>query len=422
MDDSKTKALNFSASYWLRFSLFNLFLVAFLGSLMRYKIGFEFPHFNQKYIQHAHSHFAFAGWITQSLYVLLVNHLSTNRSDFYYPPFRRVLLANLLCAYGMLISFFLQGYSFLSITFSTLSIVLACVFAFLFFRELKRQGIHNSYSHWFKSALWFNIISSIGTFYLAYIMISRNFNENWYLAAVYFYLHFQYNGFFLFSCMGLAVNGLNKHYPHYTIKPILYKLFLWTAIPAYFLSVLWAKLPSWLYVIVVVAAIVQLIPWFILLKELKQLKLFKNLKDKLVYSIFLFVILAYTTKLFLQLGSTVPIISKLAFGFRPVVIAYLHLVLLAVISVFLLGYAYSMGLFLRNKRLVSGIIIFLSGVLLNELLLGLQGIASFSYVVIPNIQFYLFLVSLLLLSGALMMLLSQLRSSSQLQDLREIRK
>jgi hypothetical protein len=40
------------ASFWLKIALFNLFFVAVLGLLMRYKIGFEFPFLNQKNLQH----------------------------------------------------------------------------------------------------------------------------------------------------------------------------------------------------------------------------------------------------------------------------------------------------------------------------------------------------------------------------------
>ena len=52
--------------------------------------------------------------------------------------------------------------------------------------------------------------------------------------------------------------------------------------------------------------------------------------------ILLFVGFALSAKFLLQLGSTIPALSQLGFGFRPIVIAYLHLVLLAVISLFLL--------------------------------------------------------------------------------------
>ena len=54
--------MSFKTTFWIRFSIFNLMLVALIGLLMRYKILFEFPLLDQKSLQHSHSHFAFAGW------------------------------------------------------------------------------------------------------------------------------------------------------------------------------------------------------------------------------------------------------------------------------------------------------------------------------------------------------------------------
>ena len=48
--------------------------------------------------------------------------------------------------------------------------------------------------------------------------------------------------------------------------------------------------------------------------------------------------IALSVKLLLQLVSTIPSLSNLAFGFRPIVIGYLHLVLLGVIGVTVYGY------------------------------------------------------------------------------------
>ena len=101
----------------------------------------------------------------------------------------------------------------------------------------------------------------------------------------------------------------------------------------------------------------------------------------------------------LQLGSTIPEISKLAFGFRPIVIAYLHLVLLAIISLFLLFYIYANNFIFMNKKIKVGIIIFSIGVLLNEVILAIQGIASFSYTIVPLANELLFLVAIILVSG-----------------------
>ena len=67
--------MNFNSKFWLKFSLINLLIVAIIGVLMRYKIGFEFPYLNQKNLQLSHSNFAFSGWISQTIMVLMVAFL-----------------------------------------------------------------------------------------------------------------------------------------------------------------------------------------------------------------------------------------------------------------------------------------------------------------------------------------------------------
>ena len=67
--------------FWLRIGVANLLIVALLGFVIRYKIGFEFPWLHQKHLQHAHSYFAFAGWVTHMLFVLLGSFLQKNISE-----------------------------------------------------------------------------------------------------------------------------------------------------------------------------------------------------------------------------------------------------------------------------------------------------------------------------------------------------
>jgi hypothetical protein len=66
---------------WLNISLFNLLIVAAIGTVLRYKIAYALPIVNQKNLLHGHSHFAFSGWVTQTLLVLLVAYLSAQRSN-----------------------------------------------------------------------------------------------------------------------------------------------------------------------------------------------------------------------------------------------------------------------------------------------------------------------------------------------------
>ena len=150
--------------FFIKAGIINLTLVALIGALMRYKIGFEFPYFNQKYLLHAHSHYAFAGWVTHILFTLMVSFLKGNiKSKAIYD---RLLMANLLCAAGMLISFTIQGYGAVSITLSTISIFIGYGFTYYYQKDLFNLPYHPS-KNWFKAALLFNVLSSLGTFYLA---------------------------------------------------------------------------------------------------------------------------------------------------------------------------------------------------------------------------------------------------------------
>ena len=184
--------MKLNVKFWLKISFLNLCVVALLGVIMRYKIGFEFPYFNQKNLQHAHSHFAFSGWVSHTLMTLMVLYLQSKISDLNTITYRKIIIANLICSFGMLFSFTVEGYGLTSIILSTFSIVVSYIFAYHFWRDLKRIDADFLAIDWFKTALFFNIISSFGTFYLAYMMASKNVVQDYYLSSVYYYLHFQH--------------------------------------------------------------------------------------------------------------------------------------------------------------------------------------------------------------------------------------
>lgn len=407
LENKVNTATRFNTKFWLRFSVINLLIVALLGVLMRYKIGFAFPYFNQKYLQESHSHFAFIGWISHTLYTLIANFLKTKTTDGYFKNYKIILIANLICGYGMLLSFIFQGYSLLSILLSSSTIIIACLFAYFFIKDLNKLTEKQYSAAWFKAALWFNIISSVGTFYLVQMLVTRNFNEHWYLASIYFFLHFQYNGFFIFTCMGIVYSQIQNILPSFKPNNLIFNLFFISFIPAYFLSVLWAKIPIWLYGIVIIAAFMQLFAWIKFLIQIKNSLASKTNLTKFSEYLFLFVAAAFSIKLVLQLSSTIPMVSTLTFGFRSIVIAYLHLILLAVISVFLLNYIYSFQLINNTKLTIIGLTLFAIGVFLNELVLAVQGIASFSYIPIPMANETLFFVSLLLVVSLILLVFSQ---------------
>jgi hypothetical protein len=401
-----------STRTWVRISIFNLLLVAVIGALMRYKMGFEFPWFEQRHLQHAHSHFAFTGWISQFIMAVM---LSILRPDRHSRPaaraFSAILWVNLLCAYGMVIAFSIQGYGAVSIFFSTLSLAAAVAFSALFWRS-SRWITHGSPAmRWFSAALALQILSMAGTGMLTWMMVTHHMPQKMYLASVYWYLHFQYNGWFFFACMGFLMHMLQVAGKDTAFGARAFRWFLFSVIPTYGLSVLWLDLSWWLYVPVIAGALAQTAGWGIVLKGVgKSGGLEAIHPNPLVRLLLMYMAVAVTVKYALQLGSTIPALSDLAFGFRTIVIAYLHLVLLAITSVFLLIHALASG-FIPTDRLVhTALVTFVIGVLLNELVLAVQGIASFSYTMIPGAPEMLFVLSVWIVLSLLLLLAGMIRA------------
>ncbi len=395
---------------WFRWGLINLAIVALYGTLMRYKIAFNFPFFEQKNLLHAHSHFAFSGWVGHVLYsglfLILFPYLAQPQKKKYHA----LLLFNLIVSFGMLVFFTIMGYKSVSIFFSTMSIVIAVWFTLIFFKGKKVLPASHPCKPWAVAALLLNILSAAGPLFLAYMMISKHIDQNYYLASVYYYLHFQYNGWFFFAGMALVASYLPAHAP--SIRKYFW-IFAITVIPTFGLSILWAKLPAWLYCVTVVAAVLQWVAWIAFV-----LQLYKHFKK----SGWAFRVswlgwlccasaVALSLKFTLQTISIVPSLSQLVFGFRPIVIAYIHLVLLGVFSLFLLFFMFQQNIIAATCATKIAALCFLVGVVLNETFLGIQGIAAFAYIPIPHINEMLLFAALLLFGSAVGMVIAHHYSS-----------
>lgn len=387
-------------SKWLKVSFLNLFLVSVLGLVLRYKIIFSLPFVDQKNLLHSHSHFAFAGWVTQTLMVLLVYYLSVRLGEGIFARYRLLLYANLLTSYGMLVSFILQGYAFYSICFSTLSMLVFFFFGINFWNDLNRIREKTLSQLWFRWALIFGAISALGPFSLAYMMSEKMADQNWYLSSVYYYLHFQYNGWFLFAGLGLLTDQLELH--KMPSKKLYYAFYLFcgACIPAYFLSILWLPFVGSIYYLLIAAILAQLIGWTLILENIFKNSAFLGRQfSKMTKVLFILSAIAFTIKLILQTGSIHPQLSQLSYGFRPIIIGYLHLVLLGVTTIFIIGYIFSQKFIRVSTSMVIGTSIFVVGVIVNELLLMVQGVAAMAYQVVPNIQIMLFGAAIVLMVG-----------------------
>ena len=406
--------MNIKVYQLLKITVFNLFIVSLLGVIMRYKIAFYFPFLEQKHLQEAHSHFAFYGWITNAIYLFIYKILKQTISKKKLTSFYNTIIINLFASYGMLFSFLYSGYYWLSIVFSTVALFCSFYFLFIFYKNYK--NLETLSRIWFLGGLLFAVFSSLGVFNLSFMKINHHISQDLYLASTYFYLHFQYNGFFIFSCIGLLINmlenigaKLNSSEIYLTFWLLFFSCFL-----GFGLSVLWLELPIWLYSMIVLSSLVQIFAnvkilfwvrknWMLILEKFTPLERF----------ILIFVGVAFFAKVLLQLASTIPAVSQFAFGFRNIVIAYLHLVLLMCITGFLILKLLISKIFRLKKKFVLGIKLFLLGVFLNELVLGINGILSIKYISLPYSQYILFGISILIMLSLLLVFVFTKKNISQ---------
>jgi hypothetical protein len=390
---------------WLKIALFHLIVVALLGTTLRYKIAYSLPFIDQKHLLHAHSHFAFAGWVSLAIMALMIRTLSEQQTCDFFPRYHTILWTQVVAAWGMLISFTLQGYGAVSIGFSTLSIVNTIVFAYYIWKDTSLQA-HAISTYWFRAAVVWNILSHLGTGALVFMMITKTVGQESYLAALYLFLHFQYNGWFLFGIIGLFTKSITTKTEVYPQIKNSWKLLVWCLAPAYFLSILWLPMHPILYTVVVITAIVQVAAVFQICRAVMAAPaLFFSRYAKLFGSLVALASLALGIKLILQVGSTIPALGKLAFGYRSIIIGYLHLILLGVISLYLVAHIFGQYGGLSMQKAKFGIWVFVGGLILNELLLMLQGGAGMGYVNIPYINDMLLGAAFIMLSGLTMSIL-----------------
>ena len=403
----------FNTGRWIRIALYNFCAVALAGITLRYKINFPLPVLNQKNLLHAHSHFAFAGWVALALMALMVCYLQQQKVMTNYKKYNRILVLNCLMAYGMFAGFLIQGYGLYSIAFSTLSIFVSYFFIFHAWKDLRQVHDQSGAAKWFRAALILWGISSLGAFALAYLMAKQIMVQDYYFAASYFFLHFQYNGWFLFACFGLLLSCLHQQgfVPAGAVDKKLFTVMSVTVAPAFFLSILWLRLPYILHLIADLSALLQLLVLFYFLRLVLRLK--RNIAGKLpkiTRYLWILAAAAFVIKIALQTLSIIPVLGSYAFGFRPIVIGFLHLSFLGIISFFIIGFINQLLKHSSGEISKTGAGLFAGGVLLQELILMTQGLEAIEFEPLPYADILLFVSAIIIGTGLLWITLSTLKA------------
>jgi hypothetical protein len=396
---------------WLSIALLNLVVVALLGFVLRCKILFSIPFLDYKNTLHAHSHFAFGGWVTIALSTLMVYEvLPKDRRD--KPIYRKLLWVYWICAWGMLVSFLILGYAFFSILFSTLFIFNSYVFAWAFIKDINQSTVQANVKYLSVSALFYMIVSSIGPLTLAYMLANKSGNVILYKDAVYTYLHFQYNGYFTLSVFALFLNKLGTSF---TEKDKLnmqwFSRFLnFSVITSLFLCFLW-HYPNVYFRIAATAGAISIV--LALYFFLKTITAVKNVLKTIQLSTRTVLALSFTAfglKMILQVFTIFPEIGKAVFSNRPVIIGFLHLVLLVFISLYLLAHYLQVGTLKQNKLTYLTLSVFIISVMLNELTLMVQGLDIMFMQNSRMFSWVLLGASVGLFTGSILLVISALRS------------
>lgn len=391
---------------WVLISLVNFCVVALAGVTLRYKINFPLPSVNQKNLLHGHSHFAFVGWVSLVLMALMVHFLQQKKPLANTSKYKWIFWAMLLTSYGMLAGFVTQGYDTISITCTSISIMLSYVFIVMYWMDIKDVQSALFVRQWLKASMLVWAISSLGAIALAYLMINRIMIQDYYFSAIYFFLHFQYNGWFLFVCFALLFFALERMQINgaSAVSKKLFWVMAITVVPAYILSILWLNIPPALKWIGNVAGVLQLLVLIYFIQLLGSVKKagIRQL-PKMTRILWIMASVAFIIKILLQLLSIIPSLSQYAFGYRPVIIGYLHLSFLGIISFFILGYIQVILQEYGKKLSAAGLFIFVAGVLLQEGILMIQGLEALNFQPIRGAAMWLLYCAVIMFIGLLIL-------------------
>lgn len=370
--------------------------IALIGVFLRLFAVVDIPG-NYRFVVHAHSHVALLGWaytaLTTLIYFMFLNNVGLERS------YKRLFWFTQLTIIGMLVTFPFSGYALFSIVFSTLFLLASYRFAYLVFTHTSKIQ-QQSYAYLCtKMALWYMIISSLGPWALGIIMKTAGSGSAWYRNAIYFYLHFQYNGWFILALFGIFFYLLERRQIVIPKRAFQYffRLMNLGIVLTFGISCLWMKPHSSIYIISALGALLQLIAFVIILRAIPQIK---TLFSKLSYRLLLTITIIFVAKLIFQFGGAIPAIANSIATNVDAIIGYLHWIFLGVVSISLL-------LFLQEFRLIrlSGkhISLYILGFLLTEGLIFYKVYVAWSSTTLLSHYFHYLVVAsgLLLVAIAL---------------------
>jgi len=352
-----------------RVALLFFLIAGVVGAVLRMSFFNPIIGMNYKFMLHTHSHIVLLGWVTNALFAMLyyVFFESKKKTSKKWIWWYGILQLTVI---GMMVTFPFYGYATYSIIASTSHIIISYVFCFFVLKELRNEDkIWKNYISW---GIIYFMLSTLGPFSLGPMVVNGLAGSQWYFLAIYFYLHFLYNGFFVFVIFGILFWWLDSRNITYSAKSAnrLFSLTHIACVPSYALSTLWIHPPWYIYVIGAIASMVMLLSitylWKVLRSAYQEIRKDINSGIVLLLSVSL---ISYIIKIVLQACSSFPAIADMAYENRSFTIAYLHLVFIGFVTFFILGWIYANRIFVFKKYQWVGLILLLLGFVISEFLI-----------------------------------------------------
>jgi len=382
--------------------LINFLIAALIGLALRYNF-INSINFNYRFLTHAHSHIAMLGWVYLMLFTLLVHYFIPDKK----PVYNGLFWITEFAVVGMMLSFPFQGYAAVSISFSTLHVFCSYYFVYLIWKHHKIDHLPSRYL--LKASLLFMLLSTVGIWCLGPAVIMLGKATAFYQIAIQFFLHFQFNGWFLIAVIAVFFHIIQlKDSKRFRL---FFRLLIISTLLTLALPVNWYAPHNFLYWINAMGVLMQVYALILFLKLIRpyQILLLKE-NSKLTLYLFSFAIFCFVLKSVLQLLSLSPEISQVAYQHRNLVIGFIHLSMLGVVSGFLFFFILRSSLVINNMTLRLGIYTFVLGFILTEIILIIQG--GMFYMesgFMPNYYLLLFVFSLLIPLGILLIITNILK-------------
>ncbi|MEN2487476.1 hypothetical protein AAYQ05_06725 [Flavobacterium sp. B11] len=394
-----------SQKAWILCCFFNFLIACVFGLLMRFMYLFPLDFLNYSFLLHAHSHVAMLGWVYLIVYVLVV-HFFIPKEKSQKPIYNRLFWLTEFSVIGMMIAFPIQGYALFSIVFSTMHILLSYVFCRLVWKDCLRD---KSLSQRLLSvSILFMVLSTCGVWCLGPAVSTLGKQSAFYQIAIQFFLHFQFNGWFILAILALFLKQFQNKIDEVKFKKFYFLIIISTLLTVAF-PVRWFIENDIFSYVNALGVLIQ-VGAFVYFYKMLQLEIshFKSTLDKTIKIVYGLALCSLFLKVGIQLLTLFPNLAEVSHQIRNFVIGFIHLTTLGIITGFLFG------ILLQNKMLSAdssilkiGVKCFILGYIATEVLLFLQGwFFFFGEGAVPGYFQSILILSILLVLGLVLIMAS----------------